>query len=239
MKRTLLIFLLTIFFASTAFCQTDTTKTYGYGKWGIGAELGPCTGMYFLTGNSKDKLNEGWCYANVGLTVSCKKFHYMLQLGGVSGSLKEDLLYGQDWKKGNSFGSVNLQLGIGYELLNTRYFNIIPFVSGGMKAFNTGPVDSPARPTATHFMPSYSAGTAFDFKINFPVREKYRFPGYEYEVQYLYFRVLTGVYPAYFYDPLKVNGSLYFVNLSIGGYYKHRRENKNDDKRRAHPALMN
>jgi hypothetical protein len=204
-----------------AYAQIDTTKTeYDYGNWGIGAELGPCTGLFFLTGNAATQLNDGWCYANVGITFSYKKLHYILQTGGISGSIKEDLNFGENWNNGNFLGSAHLQLSVGYELLNTKRFNILPFVSGGITAFSSSSDNLFPKPKSTNWTPSYSIGTAFDFKINFPVKEKNQFPGYEYAKQYLYFRILTGVYPTYFRNPLDINGSMYFINLSIGGYIK-------------------
>lgn len=191
---------------------------YDYGNWGVGAELGPCTGMFFLTGNSSQVIQDGWCYANIGLTFSYKKFHYTLRTGGIAGSIKKDLDFGENWNKGNNFGSSHLQLSVGYELLNRKWINIIPFASGGLVAFNTSSDGLEPKPNTTNKRPSYSIGTAFDFKINIPVKERNQFPGYEYLRQYLYFRMLTGIYPTYFQNPLDIKGSMYFINLSIGAY---------------------
>jgi hypothetical protein len=218
MMRTFLVFVGAFLFSFKAFCQLDTVAEIPHGKWGFGMELGPCTGMYFLSGDAKGKISEGWCYANVGLTLSYAKFHFMLQTGGVSGSVKEELAYGPEWKKGNRFGTAHLQLSVGYELLATRYFNIIPFVSGGFTAFNTQPDSTHAKGIATRFTPSYAAGTAFDLKMNFPVFKRKRDPDVVYTRSYLYLRLLTGIYPTYFQNPLGINGSMYFVNLSVGFY---------------------
>ncbi|MBL0262285.1 MAG: hypothetical protein IPQ05_00130 [Leptospiraceae bacterium] len=198
-------------------------QTYTFGKWGLGAELGPCTGMFFLTGDSKQKINDGWCYANVGLIMSYNKFHYMLQIGGISATLNDSIPFGDLWKKDNHIGSVHLQLSVGYELVNTKLVNVIPFASGGSKSFSTdeGSGNDYSR---TKMKPSYSLGFALDFKINSPVKEKNKFPGSEYVVQYFYVRILSGIYPNYLDNSLNVNGSMYFVNLSTGGYFKPRRK---------------
>ncbi|MBK9149243.1 MAG: hypothetical protein IPM12_15665 [Flavobacteriales bacterium] len=203
------------------YSQSDTADAeYDYGNWGVGAELGPCTGIFLLTGNAANMVQDGWCYANAGLTFSYRKVHYILQTGGISGSIISDLNYGENWNEGNGLGSTHLQLSVGYELLNTKRFTIIPFVSGGLKAFNSSSNSSEPKRESTNWIPSFSVGTAFDFKIHFPIKEKNQFPGHEYVTQYLYFRVLTGVYPAYFQNPLDIRGSMYFINLSIGGYHK-------------------
>lgn len=162
---TIILFLLLSY---KSYSQSDTAKIeYDYGNWGIGAELGPCTGMFFLTGNSSNKIQDGWCYANVGLTFSYNQVHYILQTGGISGSIKNDLNYGENWNEGNGLGSAHLQLSVGYELLNTKRLNIIPFVSGGLTSFNSSSDSLDPKPKSTNWTPSYSIGTAFDFKINF------------------------------------------------------------------------
>lgn len=221
-QRKIILLLITIASSLSSFCQ-DTLQTYTYGKWGLGAELGPCTGMFFLTGDSKQKINDGWCYANVGLILSHNKFHYMVQTGGISTKLNDSIPYGELWKKGNHVGSVHLQLSVGYELINTKLINIIPFASGGLKSFS---VDEGSDGAFTHtkMKPSYSVGFAFDFKIISPVKEKNKFSGSEYEVQYFYVRILTGVYPNYLENSLNVNGSMYYVNLSLGAHWKPHRK---------------
>jgi|GEM_PF-6558144 len=201
MKRSILIFLAALVCSTAVSGQTDSTEAY-IPKWGFGMAFSPCTGMYFLTGHSKEKLSEGWCFANVGMTISYSKLHFTLEFGGLSGSLKEELSYGQAWKKDNRFGSTNLQLSTGYELLDKKYFRILPYVTTGMTVFNTKFDSTGAKPALTRWMPSVAVGTAFDFKINW---------------QCLYLRAATGIYPAYFY-PLKMNGALCYVNLGIGFY---------------------
>ena len=220
MKHVVLALTLIIFQSSVVHSQYDSSTTYDYGIWGIGAELGPCTGMFFLTGNANEMLNDMWCYANVGVTFSHKRTHFIVQTGGISGSIKESLGLGPEWKKGNHFGSVNLQLSLGYELLNTKHFNIIPFLSGGITAFNTQVDSIDAIGTSTNWTPSYSFGSAFDFKINFFRKKKHQFPGHEFETRYLYFRLITGMYPTYFNRALDIHGAMYFVNLSVGVFYK-------------------
>lgn len=226
MKLSALLFTLVFCRVIIAFGQTETTETHERGHWGVGVELGPCSGMYFLTGQANKSLNHGWCYANVGLTVTYKKYHFILQTGGISGSIQNDLSIGQEWKKDNNFGSVNLQLAAGYQLLNTKWFNIIPFVSGGATVFNTGPDVDNAKKTTSRWSPSYSIGSAFDFKVNFPVSKRNRFPGHEYVRQYLYLRLITGISPTYFDLQLDMKGAMYFVNLSIGGFYSGVREKR-------------
>lgn len=218
MIRTSLILALTLLCSVPAYCQADTVETEKESKWGFGGELGPCTGIYFLSGDAKQKLSEGWCYANAGVIISYSRVHFMLQVGGVSGSIREELSYGPEWKKENHFGSSNLQLSVGYELLNEKHLNIIPFVTGGMTAFNTRPDSTGSRGVATRFVgPSYAIGTAFDFKLNFPMFKKNRKPSVVYTMGYLYLRVMTGIYPTYFH-PLDMNGGLGFVNVSLGFY---------------------
>lgn len=218
MQRTIILFLIVITHSLRSFGQ-DTLQTYTYGKWGIGSELGPCTGMFFLTGDAKEKIKDGWCYANVGLILSHNKFHYMAQLGGISAELNDTIPYGNLWKKGNHVGSLHLQLSLGYEWINTKIINIIPFASGGVRSFSSDE-GSGEDFTRTKSKPSYSLGLAFDFKINSPIKEKNKFPDSDYITQYFYVRVLTGMYPNYLKSALNINGSMYFVNLSIGAYYK-------------------
>ena len=141
-------------------------------------------------------------------------------------TIKEDLSFDTNWKKSNQFGSSNLQLLSGYQLLNKRHFNIIPFITLGATAFNTQPQDNSIKGASTNFRPSYSLGAAYDLKINFAVKKRNQFPGYEHVVQYMYFRLITGVYPTYFQTQLKLNGSMYYANLSVGFYAKGLRRHK-------------
>lgn len=203
----------------TAIGQTDTSKTHERGHWGIGAELGPCSGMFFLTGQANVALSSGWCYANVGLTITYKSFHFIVQTGGMSASIRNDLSIGPEWKKDNRFGSTNLHLAGGYQVLDTKWFSIIPFISGGATVFNTKADVDNAKTTRSRWSPSYSIGSAFDFKVNFPISKKNRFPGHEHVRQYLYLRVITGVSPTYFDLQLDMDGAMYYVNLSIGGFF--------------------
>lgn len=139
---------------------------------------------------------------------------------------KADLQFEPNWKKNNQFGSSNLQLLTGYYLLNKKHFNIVPFVTVGATAFNSRPDSTGAMGASTNLFPSYSFGVAYDFKMNLPVKKKNQFPGYEHIVQYMYFRLLTGAYPTYFQTPLKLNGGMYYINLSLGIYYKGLRRHK-------------
>lgn len=147
-----------------------------------------------------------------------------MHAGGVSATLKDSLPYGLHWKKGNDFGYAHLQLSIGYEWINTKRINIIPFVSGGLKSFRVTEKDNDDESSKTKMTPSYSIGFALDFKINSPVKVKNKFPGSEYEIQYFYVRILSGVFPNYFENPLNVGGMLYYINLSIGAFWKPHRK---------------
>lgn len=215
-KIATLLFLLAL--QVSVYAQSDSLQKPRASHWGFGMELGPCTGKYFLTGEAKQYISEG-CIANVSITISYDKFHFIMQLGGISGSIKNELSHGLEWKMGNNFGSSHLQLSFGYELLSTRRLNIIPFASGGMTVFNTR-LDTTGSFGAGHsrWSASYSVGSAFDFKMNFPLFKKNREPGVDHGRAYLYFRVLTGIYPNYFRQQLGINGSMYFVNLSVGFY---------------------
>jgi hypothetical protein len=206
--------------SSNLFGQSDTIATSTGSKWGIGLEFGPCTGWFFATGEASQKINDGWCYANVGATFSWKRIHYTFHIGGLSGSLDEDLDYGTDWKKTNRFGSSHLQLSAAYEWVNTKHFNVMPFLNAGLVAFNSGPDSIAANPTATGWLPTASLGTIFDLKLNLPVLPKNRSEDYEYGNQYYYLRIITGVYPAYFRNPFRLNGSMYFISLNLGFYLR-------------------
>jgi hypothetical protein len=225
MKKKFIILILTIFQSITVFCQADTLHLKP-GRIGIGAELGPCTGKFFLTGDADKKLNSGWCYANVGITGSFNKIYFAIQMGGLSSSQKADLTFNDKWKENNGFTSTNFQLLTGYHLLNKRHFNIIPFVTLGTTAFNTLPKDKSITGASTNFQPSYSVGAAYDLKLNFPVKKRNQLPGQEHIVQYMYLRLLSGVYPTYFQTQLKLNGAMYYINLSIGCYIKGFRKHK-------------
>jgi hypothetical protein len=190
-------------FCTRVFSQTDTTKAPAIPKWGWGMELGPGSGMYLLTGDAKEKLSEGWTFFNVDMSLSWNRLHFIAQISGFGSSIKQGLDYGPDWKKDNYIGSTNFQLSTGYNLLEKKYYRILPFVSTGMTAFKTNVDSTGAKSTFSDFKPSYAIGTAFDFKLNW---------------QCLQFRLWTGIYPAYFLAPLKMKGSLCFVNLSLGFY---------------------
>jgi len=205
--------------ATIKFGQTDSVPTREFGKWGGGLDVG---GGMFLSGASKGMINDGLTYINAGLTVSYSKFHFMLQTGGMAGSLKRELAYSPEWKQGNRFSSTHHQLSVGYELLCTRHFNILPFASGGMVKFSTPSEIEDADWIDTRYAPMYSVGAAFDFKINAPTK-KNREPDAEYETSYYYFRLMTGVYPGYFQNPLGMKGAMCFVNLSVGFYGSGRR----------------
>jgi hypothetical protein len=194
-------------------------ETYDYGKLGIGFDFCPCTGLYYLYGTPKDKIKPE-CIVNLGLTVSQNKIHYMFRLRPTEGALKQNLAYGQEWKEGNSFKSLNIELAAGYELLNKRIFNIIPIASVGLLSFTTIPNNENELSTSTKTYLSWSLGTAFDLKLNMPIREKNRFPGYEYVVQYFNLRILTGISPTYFKVPFDMNGGLFYISASISGYFK-------------------
>jgi len=200
-------------FSSTASsAQTDTTEIYG--KWGFGMELGPASGMYFLSGEAKQKISEGWGYSSLGITVSYARFHFMLQLGGMGGDIKQTLDYSPDWKQGNEFFTSNMQLSVGYEVLHTKWFRIIPFVTGGRTGFNTRPQHL-RNPSFYSIGTEYAFGSAFDFKLNW---------------QCLYFRIISGIYPTYFQQALHMNGSLVYANLSVG-FYLTTRENEGARRR--------
>ena len=203
-------------FNLTTLGQIDSIEIDKGDNVGYGIEIGPCTVLFLLTGSSKDKLNDGWCFANVGFYFKYNRFHYILHTGGISSSIKENLTFSENWDEENRFGSLNLELSVGYELFNNRYFNIIPYLSGGLKSFNTRYDSINAEVTKTNLKLSYSLGTAFDFKIDLPIKEENKFLRFSKDNPYLYFRALTGVYPNYLKSPLRINGSLFFINLSLG-----------------------
>lgn len=190
------------------FAQTDTAFTPRYGKFGWGMELGPVSGLYFLTGDAKQQLTQGWAYSSLGMTFSYARVHFMLQAGGASGKIREKLNYGSEWKKNNLFYTSNVQLSVGYEVLNTKHFSIIPFTTGGVTGFNTRADSTGADGYGVSAM-TYAFGTAFDYKLNW---------------QCLYFRVITGIYPTYFQRPLGMRGALGYANLSVGFYITNRKE---------------
>lgn len=206
--------------SSNLFSQSDSIQSDEDANWGIGMEFGPCTGWFFATGESDQKINDGSCYANAGATFSWKRIHYTFHIGGLSASLEEDLNYGTDWNKNNRFGSSHLQISAAYELVNTRHFNVMPFLNGGLVAFSSGTDSTASNPSNTGWLPSASLGTIFDLKWNAPLLPKNRSEDYEYGGAYYFLRVITGVYPAYFRNPFRLNGSMYFVSLNIGFYLK-------------------
>ncbi len=209
------------------YCQTNTTETdstkYGYGKWGLGFDFGPCSGFYFLYGTPKNKI-KCECIVNIGLIFSYKKMHYAFRYMPTEGTLQKSLDYGQKWEKGNRFQSSNFELAIGYELLNKKVFNIIPIGSVGLLSFKTRSADNKKLLASTKYHFSWSVGTAFDFKLRTPAlkknKAKYSPESLKYNVSYWYLRVLTGIYPTYFQNPFDMNGGLYYFSISIGGHMK-------------------
>lgn len=201
------------------FGQSDSSK-FDYGIFGIGAEMGPATGMGFIYGESKDFVKNG-NFANVAVNFTNKKQYYSLKMGGLSTEIKKDMSYGEDWKEDYMLSSLNFELGFGYHLINSKRFNVIPILSGGIKSINTreGVGDDVI---ATDYVGMFSASIATDVKFHIKTKEANRYPGYEYTVQYWYIRVLNGICPNYFSNPLKMDGGVYYFNISLGIYYKPR-----------------
>src|ERR1700740_63335 len=135
MYKHLFFILLGLVSFSNLFCQLDTINNYKSGKLGVGAELGPSSGAYFLTGSSKNKINNG-SFSNVAFIFSYNKLHFTGRLGGISGSIKETILGNPNWNKGSSLWTSHIELAVGYQLLNTKRFNIIPYIGGGLQGFN-------------------------------------------------------------------------------------------------------
>jgi hypothetical protein len=201
--------------------KTDSVPTWEFGKWGGGLEVG--AGVFFISGAAKGSMEDGMTYGSVALTISYTKFHFMLQTGSIAGNLRQDLEYGPEWKQGQWYSSAHHQLSVGYELVCTKNFNVVPLVSGGIVRFGTRTNAEENVWVDSRYSPTYSVGAAFDFKMNSPLK-KNREPGREYTMNYVYFRLATGIYPTYFKNPLGLSGSMYFANLSVGFYVGGRRE---------------
>lgn len=219
MKRTLFIsqlVLVTLF----VYSQQDTVR-FDYGRSGIGAELGPCTGLGFLYGNSQESINCD-CFANVGVIYTHNKMHYSIRMAGMSGFLKDDLDFGTEWRKNYDFNSMNLEMSVGYQILDIKRFNIIPMITGGLKSFNIRE-DVGEDVTKTNYYGTISFSSAIDIKFHLPVKEKNKCPGSEYTIQYLYIRLIGGIYPNYFKNPFGLDGGIYYFNLSLGAYYRPRK----------------
>ena len=206
-----MLYFISFLCSTNSYCQTDSSNTYK-NKLLCGIEIGPATGLFFLTGNAKQQVNEGWCYANVGITLTYNRFQLMLQTGGITTTIKENLVYGQDWIKDYKIGSVNFQSSLGYQVVCNKSINVIPFITGGCKNFKAWDDKTNEGPGETKYTFTYALGSTIDYKIYAP--------HFGYGLVYFYLRILTGIYPNYFENPLKTNGNLYFINLSIGGVFK-------------------
>jgi len=217
----MLVFILILIFGSfLTYCQTDSI-TFDYGRNGIGADLGPCTGLGFMTGNAKENFHCD-CFANIGIIYSRDKIHYILRMTGMSGNLKKDLSFGSEWKQNYDFNSMDFELAMGYQVIDIKRFNVIPMISGGLKSFNVRE-NYEANVTRTKFTGTISAALAIDLKLHSPIKAKNKYPGSDFTIQYWYIRLIGGIYPQYFDKPLDVNGGIYYLNISIGGYFKPRR----------------
>src|SRR5690554_6985989 len=105
---------------------------YERGDWGIGFDFGPCTGFGFAYGEASEYVDEE-CYVNIGLIFIRNKIHYVARLGALSGGLNKTLPFDTTWAAGNFFQSTNIELVVGYQLMDKHRFNIVPFLSAGVK----------------------------------------------------------------------------------------------------------
>lgn len=196
--------------------QSDSLE-FRKGDWGIGFDFGPCTGFGSIYGDAKNYISPE-CHVNIGLIFIKDKIHYNARLSVMTGELKKDLEFDNNWNKESSFQSTNLDLALGYHLIDSRRFNVIPFLSVGSKYFNSFEKDLDQSNSVGGFF-SYGASLAVDYKIHFAVKEKNRYPGSDFTQQYLYIRVLGGVYPNHYSNVLNLYGSLTFINFTIGGNF--------------------
>ena len=186
------------------------------GQWGLGFDFGPCTGAFFLSASAERKISPG-CFANIGFIISYKKLHYMVRVGGLSGSIRETFVSNPGWKKGRTFNSGYGEMTVGYELIFSKFINIIPVITAGATSFASGSDDPPERlGTSTYF--TWGTGLALDLKLN--QKSKFWIPGEEYLVQYWYLRILAKIYPGYFQAPFDMTGNMYVLSFNIGGLYR-------------------
>ena len=211
--KNLLIILITLI--PTIAIGQSGSHGFKKGDWGVGFDFGPCTGLGATFGDAREYIDPE-CHVNIGLIFIKNKIHYNARLSAMSGGVRKDLEFNTGWKEDNSFQSTNLDLAVGYHLIDSRRFNIIPFLSAGVKyhAFSDNDLDQSYSTVGTF---SYGASLAIDYKIHFPVKEKNKYPGSDFTQQYLYIRLLGGVYPNHYSNHLNLNGGLTFINLTIGG----------------------
>lgn len=94
-------------------------------------------------------------------------------------------------------------------------------ITGGLKQFNIRQ-DVGEEVTKTKYFGTYSLSTAIDIKLHSKIKKKNQYPGHEFTEQYWYLRIIGGVYPSYFKRPLSIDGGIYYLNISLGGYFKTR-----------------
>ena len=204
--------------------QTDSLE-FSKGDWGIGFDFGPCTGFGSVYGDAKDYINTE-CHVNIGLIFIKNKIHYNARLNVMTGGLKNDLEFDNDWENDNSFQTTNLDLALGYHLIDSRRFNVIPFLSSGVKYHNTFNKHNDES-TSLEGLFSFGASLAIDYKFHFPIREKNKYPGSDYTQQYLYLRLLGGIYPNHYSQKLDISGGLTYLNFTIGGnFIPHKKKTK-------------
>lgn len=213
MNRLILLFL--SLFSTTILAQSDSTE-FIKGSRGIGFDFGPCTGIGSLYGDAGAFIKPE-CHVNVGLIYIRNKIHYVARLGALEGEIKKDLAFNDKWKKGNGFQSTNLELALGYHWIDIKRFNVIPFISGGVKYFNSYNSETD-KSTSLNGLFSYGASLAIDYKIHFPIKDK-NDPCSKITQQYLYLRLLSGIYPNFYRNEVDINGGMTFINLTIGGNF--------------------
>ena len=214
MKNLLIILILLI--PTITIGQSDSLE-FSKGDWGIGFDFGPCTGFGSIYGDAEEYINPE-CHVNIGLIFIKNKIHYNARLSVMTGGIRKDFDFDSNWKNENSFQSTNLDLALGYHLIDSRRFNVIPFLSLGVKYFNSFDKYLDQSNSIGGFF-SYGASIAIDYKIHFPVKEKNKYPGSDFTQQYLYIRLLGGVYPTHYLNDLNLKGGLTFINFTIGGNF--------------------
>lgn len=211
-----LIVLLLLFLPTLLLGQSDSTK-FTKGDWGVGFDFGPCTGIGSSYGEARKYISND-CHVNIGLIFIKKKIHYVARLEATTGKLLKSLEFDNKWKQHNGFQSTNLELALGYHLVDIKRLNIVPFISSGVKYFNTYNSKNDVS-YSLNGMFNYGLSLAIDYKIHFPIRSKNEYPGSKFTQQYLYIRLLGGIYPNYYNKTLNLKGGMTFLNLTIGGNF--------------------
>ncbi|MFN3194371.1 MAG: hypothetical protein ACE364_00300 [Chlorobiota bacterium] len=98
--------------------------------WGFGGSLYYTNS--FSSGNMSDKLNTAYAGFGFSLDVIYKDYYLFLNAFLAWGTVKEDFIYEENWKKGLTVGMANANLSIGYPIIDNSTHKLIPYLGYGL-----------------------------------------------------------------------------------------------------------